>query len=75
MTPEVVMRPIWPAFCSVNQRAPSGPVVMAPGYACVVGIRNSEIDPLVVIRPIWFPSNSVNQRAPSGPLVIAQGSE
>ena len=51
-TPDVVMRPIWLAFCSVNQSAPSGPAAMLFGMLVAVGIANSVIVPAGVMRPI-----------------------
>src|SRR5207249_2052596 len=60
----------------VNQRLPSGPVVMLTGRLLAVGMVNSSavvMVPAVVIRPILPDANSVNQRLPSGPAVIANG--
>src|SRR5712671_5956101 len=41
MTPSVVMRPTLPPLYSVNQSAPSGPVVIPVGALVAVGIGNS----------------------------------
>ena len=41
--PEVVTRPIWPVTYSVNQSAPSGPVVISQGPALAVGTVYSVI--------------------------------
>src|SRR5262249_22029377 len=70
-----VIRPIFSPFCSVNQRLPSGPVVMLEGALEAVGSVNSVIAPAGVILPILFAvaANSVNQRLPSGPVVIPAG--
>ena len=69
-TPAVVIRPIWLALLSVNQRAPSGPDVMKLKVPPPV-TGNSVTEPEVVIRPIWLTDPpSVNQRAPSGPAAI-----
>src|SRR5262249_58742640 len=72
-TPAVVMRPILLLFCSMNQRAPSGPTVIACGKLPAVGTGNCVMAPAVVIRPIWSLRPSVNQNAPSGPSVIPSG--
>src|SRR5260221_14005633 len=75
MCPCVVMRPSGPQP-AVNQRAPSGPVVIPPpllGESGEDGRANSEICPCVVMRPIWLGPGWVNQRAPSGPAVISAG--
>src|SRR5581483_3452215 len=58
---------------SVNQRLPSGPVVIASGLDAAVGTAKSLIEPEVVIWPILLPSSSVNQRFLSGPTVIPAG--
>src|SRR5262249_29288755 len=83
--PLVVMRPMLFPTRSVNQRAPSGPLVIPAGQRAgrppvipggslfPVGIVNSVMLPPVVMRPILSPKASVNQRAPSGPLVIPHG--
>jgi hypothetical protein len=55
---------------SVNQSAPSGPVVMMLGVLFGVGITYSVIAPAVVMRPILFCDGSVNHNAPSGPATI-----
>src|SRR4029077_8368116 len=49
---------------------PSGPVVIAVGWALGVGIANSLTTPAGVIRPILSAAVSVKKRLPSGPLVI-----
>src|SRR6266567_149486 len=61
------------AFSSVNQRLPSGPVVIPRGSLLLVGIGYSVMVPLGVIFPILFVLYSVNQRLPSGPVVIPRG--
>src|ERR1700693_4965925 len=71
-TPEAVIRPIRLAASSVNQRFPSGPLVI-PNGPVGAGSGNSVIAPAVVMRPIWFASNSVNQRLASGPAVMKRG--
>src|SRR5260370_4625330 len=63
-------RPILLAPLSVNQSAPSGPVVMYWEEPPAVGTGNSETHPAVVMRSIWLASSRVNQSAPSGPVVI-----
>src|SRR4051794_41776899 len=75
MLPEVVIRPIFGSawFCSVNQRAPSGPVAIPPGWLAEVGSGNSVMLPEVVTRPILLPESSVNHSAPSGPTAIVLG--
>ena len=72
-SPAAVMRPIRLEAVSVNQSAPSGPVVISEGAAGTVGIGYSVMSPSVVMRPILSPFSSVNQRAPSGPTVIPEG--
>src|SRR5713101_261533 len=80
-TPLVVILPIWWAENSVNQRLPSGPVLIAtgpPGSGPVgTGVRPtySVKEPLVVTLPILLAEeeNSVNQSLPSGPAVIPDG--
>ena len=67
---------IWPMRLppnSVNQRFPSGPLVMPSGALPAVGSVNSVITPAGVIRPMRSPPRSVNQRFPSGPLVMPDG--
>src|ERR1039458_4318397 len=77
--PDVLMRPIYPA--PVNQRTPSGPVVI-PSMPVWPGTEYSVITPtsgqlgtLVVgqILPIFSPKNSVNHKAPSGPALMLVG--
>ena len=74
-TPVGVMRPIRAAVSvlSVNQRLPSGPLVIchgaAPGSNPAANTDSSV--PEVVIRPIAC--DSVNQMFPSGPAVIHHG--
>src|SRR4051812_12014828 len=73
--PSVVTRPIlWAAAAnSVNQRAASGPAVIALGVPPAVGIgKVFVITPSVVIRPM-LPSTVVNHKAPSGPAAIPSG--
>lgn len=47
-------RPILPAFSSVNQRLPSGPVVIPAGQALGVGSANWVMVPVMLMRPIWL---------------------
>src|SRR5260370_39881587 len=56
------------ATSSVNQRLPSGPVVMPNGLPPDTG--NSVIAPEGVILPIWFTLSSVNHKLPSCPEAI-----
>src|SRR5713101_8651302 len=65
----------WPILLpenSVNQRLPSGPVVMPNGLLLAVGMKNSVTAPAVVMRPILLASYSVNQRFPSGPAAMSK---
>src|SRR5258708_12855554 len=55
---------------SVNQMAPSGPLVMKAEVLSDVGSGNSLIVPVGVMRPILPLWSSVNQRLPSGPAVM-----
>ena len=73
--PLVVIRPIQVVLppASMNQSAPSGPVVIPSVPHMAVGKGNSRTRPLVVMRPIRLNSSSVNQSAPSGPAVIDCG--
>ena len=68
-----VMRPILFVPPSVNQRLPSGPAVIAPGWLPGVGRGNSLMLPPGVMRPILSPDTSVNQRLPSDPDAILVG--
>jgi hypothetical protein len=70
-TPEVILPILFPAY-SVNQRLPSGPVVIPNGWLPAVGTRNSVGAPPSV-RPILLPRASVNQTLPSGPGAIPTG--
>src|SRR5581483_3682053 len=72
-TPAGVMRAIWFAWFSANQRLPSGPETIPTGQAPVVGVVNWVIRPAVVMRPILLAFCSANQRFPSGPRVITAG--
>src|SRR5258708_28867332 len=54
---------------SVNQRAPSGPVVMKAEVLSDAGSGNSLMWPAGVMRPIL--PGSVNHRLPSGPAVMS----
>src|SRR5437899_832499 len=74
MTPVRVMRPIALLLDSVNQRLPSGPLVIPDGKLLSVGRGNSVTFPSGVMRPMLSPLDSVNQRLPSGPGVIPCGS-
>src|SRR6266852_5336927 len=49
----IAARAIWSTLSSVNQSAPSGPVVMPAGPLPAFGSGNSVITPSVVMRPIW----------------------
>jgi hypothetical protein len=73
--PDGVTRPMRLALLalSVNQRLPSGPVVIWSGRAGELGMRNSVITPSGVMRPMPGPKYSVNQTFPSGPAVIRNG--
>src|SRR5205085_12209638 len=74
--PLVSMRPTLPPKYSVNQSAPSGPLVMCKGPLSGVGIGKSATAPLGVILPtLLLGESSVNQRLPSGPEVIKLGEE
>src|ERR1017187_4777629 len=66
-------RPILLPFSSVNQSAPSGPVVIPTGSLFVVGIAYSLSSPAIVIRPILLPFSSANHTAPSDPAVMPEG--
>jgi hypothetical protein len=75
--PDGVTRPMrlaWTAI-SVNQRFPSGPVVISSGCDLEVGMVNSVNKPSGVIRPIpGLPGTyTVNQTFPSGPAVMPIG--
>src|SRR6266849_4221522 len=59
----IAARAIWSTLSSVNQSAPSGPVVMPAGPLPAFGSGNSVITPSVVMRPIWS-GGSVNHSAP-----------
>ena len=68
----MVMRLIEPLRL-VNQRAPSGPAVIAAGPS-PLGSGYFDTTPDVVIRPIEFAAEKlVNQRAPSEPVVMSVG--
>src|SRR5579871_1219060 len=67
----VVQFPLSSNTHSVNQRLPSGPLVM-PIALSPCGRGNSVSFPAGVMRPIW--PFSPNQRLPSGPVVICVGS-
>src|SRR5713101_6136711 len=67
------MRPILFPLYSQNQRLPSAPAVIKPGWLLAVGTSNSVMTPPGVMRPILFPKFSVNQRLPSGPAVMMRG--
>src|ERR1035437_1916715 len=73
MVPEGVTLPILPAINSVNQRLPSGPVVMNCGKLLLAEVANSVMVPEGVTLPILPPFCSVNQRLPSGPVVMTPG--
>src|ERR1035437_489272 len=62
--------PILPALTSVNQRLPSGPVVMKYGLLLLEGVANSVMVPEGVTLPTLPALSSVNQRLPSGPVVM-----
>src|SRR5581483_274734 len=59
------MRPILPAFCSLNHIAPSGPAHRNVGDALAVVTA-----PAVVMRPIAFVFGSVNHSALSAPFAM-----
>src|SRR5215468_1526926 len=59
---------------SVKYRLPSGPAVIACGWALAVGTVNSVITPLVVTRPMMLSNLLTNHRLPSGPVVMSLGS-
>src|SRR5260221_413973 len=63
-------RPIWLAPDSVNQRFPSGPVVMPAGWPPLVGTENRWTAPAGERRPIWLLVNAVNHRLPSWPITM-----
>jgi hypothetical protein len=67
--PSVLIRPI-PLEGSVNQRRPSGPVVIRYGFE---ETGNSVIDPFGVMRPIRSVAISMNHKLPSDPSVIPAG--
>ena len=58
----------------MNQRLPSGPAVIEPSAAAVLGTGNSVIAPAGVMRPTWLLTASLNQRLPSGPATMPYGS-
>ncbi len=74
---EVFDRTTWPILSlvlSVNQSAPSGPVVISSGPALLVGIVYSVATPAGVIIPtLLLDVFSVNQIFPFGPAVIPKG--
>jgi hypothetical protein len=70
----VSIRPTLSPRNSVNQSAPSGPVVTSDGSLPRVGTPKWLVTvPPVVMRPIEFAVDSVNQIAPSRPPAIADG--
>jgi hypothetical protein len=71
--PATAMRPIRLAARSVNQMAPSAPVVIPVGRLPGVGRVNSLNRPAWSSRPMRPFSGSVNQTAWSGPPVISPG--
>ncbi len=68
--PVGVMWPMKLLPVSVNQRPPSGPVMIRAGWVPATGSGNSVITPAVVIRPILLADCSVNHKFPSNPAVI-----
>src|SRR5262245_30883171 len=74
MDPPVPRRPILSPLNSVNQTAPSGPVVMPFGPLTAVGTGYSVKAPAGMMRPILLLAFSVNQIAPSSPRVMPSGS-
>src|SRR5207248_4417399 len=76
MTPVGVIRPIFPTPGTiVNHRFPSGPTVIAHGWARP-GTDHSLIDPSGVIRPTLPPPagrKTVYQTLPSGPATASWG--
>src|ERR1035437_2544243 len=77
MVPEGVTLPILPTLlnCVVNQRLPSGPVVMIFGLpnASPPLLANSVMVPEGVTLPTCSVPLSVNQRLPSGPVMMKNG--
>ena len=71
--PERVRRPILLAFCSVNQRLQSGPMVTPCGALPAVGTAYSVKTPLMVTDATLLVCSSWNQRFPSGPAVMIRG--
>src|SRR5260221_13071601 len=69
--PVGVTRPILlPALvCSVNQRLPSGPAVMAKGPPVAVGTTYSVNIPAGVTFAMRLPTGSLNHRLPPAPAV------
>src|SRR5687768_10608651 len=68
------MRPSLPPWNSVNQRAPSGPVVIQCGSLPAVGMGNSvKARVFGLKRPTLLADASTNQRLPSGPAVMPSG--
>jgi len=57
---------------SVNHSAPSGPAVIATGWASGESGYSVTV-PAVVTRPMRSPANSVNQSAPSAPVATPTG--
>ena len=71
-----LMSPTRLPTCSVNQRFPSGPVVISKGKLPAVGRGYSAMAWVVgLIMPIEFVPLSVNQMLPSGPAVIPLSDE
>src|SRR5690349_12756948 len=68
----VVVRPIVFVAVSVNQTAPSEPVVMLVGWLPFLAAK-PEMAPVLVTRPILFVAWSTNQTLPSFPIVMSPG--
>src|SRR5215831_6174017 len=72
-TPLGVIRTIILMGGSVKYRFPSGPAVIACGWALAVGTVNSVSTPLVVTRPMMLSNLLTNHRLSSGPVVMLMG--
>src|SRR5262249_16858999 len=64
------------SLCSLNQRSPSGPVVISSGCEFAVGALTSlNATVFGLMTPTLSVPDSVNHRLPSGPVVIPLGCE
>src|SRR3954453_23333597 len=68
----VVVRPMLFVAVSVNQTAPSAPVVMLLGWLPFLAAKPAMV-PVFVIRPILLVAWSTNQTLPSFPIVMSPG--